>query len=69
MCQFGIPQEINIDNETQFEYWKVKNLCQEQHIKDHFSMPAYLKGNGQAKVSNKTILAIFKKMLETLKFK
>lgn len=38
-------------------------LCEQFHIQHRFSTPYYPRGNGQAEASNKTILKIFKKIV------
>ena len=67
MCVDSAYLEIITDNGTQFESWDVEDLCRELHIEHHFSTSGYLQGNGQAEVSNRTILTTLKKRLETAK--
>ena len=44
-------------------------MCQELHIEHHFFTFAYLQGNGQTEASNKTIIMVPRKRLESSKAK
>ncbi|TQD74465.1 hypothetical protein C1H46_039993 [Malus baccata] len=61
--RFGIPQSIVTDNGLQFVGKDLAKFFQKYGIKQHISTPRYPQGNGQAKVSNKTILDCLKKSL------
>uniref|UniRef100_A0A2N9GFR7 Uncharacterized protein n=1 Tax=Fagus sylvatica TaxID=28930 RepID=A0A2N9GFR7_FAGSY len=67
ITRFGIPRCLISDNGTQFDSRPFRRYCSEFGIRNHFSSPAYLQGNGQAESSNKTILNGIKKRLEEAK--
>ena len=67
ITRFGIPQALISDNRMQFESGPFKSFCKQYGIKNHFFMPAYPLGNGQAESSNKTLLNGIKKRLEKAK--
>ena len=69
ICQFGVPREIVVDNETQFQNNKLKELCDTYHIKLNFALVSYTQSNGLAEATNKAILNIIKKSLEQSKGK
>ncbi|XP_023928073.1 uncharacterized protein LOC112039430 [Quercus suber] len=58
---FGIPKRLISDNGTLFINRDMKNLT-ESYLKHERSTLYYLQGNGQAKVTNRVILKILKKM-------
>ena len=62
-----IPRVLMSDNETQFDSGPFKAFCEQYRIRNHFSTPGYLQGNGQAEFSNKTLLDGIKKSLEKAK--
>ena len=64
ICQFGVPREFVVDNGTQFQNNKLKELCDTYHIKLNFVSVSYPQSNGQAEATNKVILSIIKKSLE-----
>ncbi|WKA04744.1 hypothetical protein VitviT2T_022753 [Vitis vinifera] len=69
VCRFGIPQAIIADNDPQFDSSTFKDFCAELHIKNLYSQPRYPQSNGQAEVTNKTLLSAWKKRLEKAKGK
>ncbi|GLJ50601.1 hypothetical protein SUGI_1078000 [Cryptomeria japonica] len=64
ICRYDIPVSIITDNGRPFKNQDVRELYDRFHISHHFSTPYYPQGNGQAEVSNKTILKILKKTVE-----
>ena len=67
VCRFGIPRILVSDNGTQFIRKRVSEFCKELCIERSFSTPRYPQGNGQAEISNRTILNGIKKRLEAAK--
>uniref|UniRef100_A0A2N9IEJ0 Integrase catalytic domain-containing protein n=1 Tax=Fagus sylvatica TaxID=28930 RepID=A0A2N9IEJ0_FAGSY len=62
ITRFGIPRVLVSDNGTQFDSGLLKAFCEQYGIRNHFSMPTYPQGNGQAESSNKTLLDGIKKV-------
>lgn len=61
--RFGVPMRILTDNGTPFVHKMVKRLT-EKYLIDHVkSTPYYPQGNGQAEVTNKTLISILSKMV------
>ncbi|GAB2290272.1 hypothetical protein Dimus_038097 [Dionaea muscipula] len=56
ICRFGVPRAVIIDNGTQFEDKKFKDLCREYEIDHRYASVAYPQSNGQVKVTNKTLV-------------
>ncbi|CAA7027871.1 unnamed protein product [Microthlaspi erraticum] len=69
ICKFGVPQEIVTDNGPQFTSNNFKNYCITWGIKLSFATPRHPQSNGQAESSNKTIIQMLKKRLESAKGK
>ncbi|CAA7022655.1 unnamed protein product [Microthlaspi erraticum] len=69
ICKFGVPQEIATDNGSQFTSNNFKNYCITWEIKLSFATPRHPQSNGQAESSNKTIIQMLKKRLESAKGK
>ena len=69
ICQLGVPRELVVDNGTQFQDNKLKELCDTYHIKLNFAFVSYPQSNGQAEATNMAILNIIKKNLEESKGK
>ncbi|KAK4856809.1 hypothetical protein QYF36_021535 [Acer negundo] len=65
--RFGVPREIVTDNGSQFISYDFKNFCDKYAIKLSFSTPRYPQANGQAELTNKTIVNTLKKRLEAEK--
>ena len=61
VCHFGIPRRIISDNGTPFSNREVKQLLERYNVTHNTSTPYYLKGNGQAEVTNKRLLHILSK--------
>ena len=64
ITRFGIPKTIISENGTQFNSKPFMRYCLELGIRNIYSSPAYPQSNGQAEVSNKTVLDEIKKRLE-----
>ena len=64
ICRFGVPWEIVTDNGFQFISYDFKNFCDKYGIKLSFSTPRYPQANGQAELTNKTIVNTLKKRLD-----
>jgi hypothetical protein len=69
VTRFGIPHTLISDNGTNFTSQEVATFCQKYRIKHRFSTPYYPQGNGQAEVSNRTIMNNLSKSLEKAKGK
>ena len=69
ITRFGIPRALVSDNGTQFDSSRFKAFCAGYDIRNYYSTPAYPQSNGQAEISNKTILDGIKKRLEKAKSK
>ena len=65
--RFGVPKEIVSDNGSQFISFEFQDFYGKWNIKLNFSTPRFPQSNGQAKSSNKTIIATLKKRLEQAK--
>ena len=64
ICRYDIPQEIILDNGTQFDSKEFRELCNELGIKKNFSLVDHPQTNGQAKAVNKIIKHNLKTKLE-----
>ncbi|XP_073137017.1 uncharacterized protein [Henckelia pumila] len=69
VCRFGIPCRLASDNGRQFCGSKVRAWCQEMKIEQVFTFVAYPQGNGQVKVTNRTIVQALKTRLDAAKGK
>lgn len=69
LSRFGIPRAFISDNENQIIGKKVKDLLDQLKIEFYNSTLSYLQCNGQAEVTNKTIMNGIKKRLEKSKGK
>ena len=58
-----------LDNGLQFDSKTFRKYCSDLGIKNRYSTPAYLQGNGQVEVVNKVILNGLKKRLDDAKGK
>lgn len=63
VCHFGIPQNIILDNDRQFESSHYREWCAVLEIKLKYSSSSHTQSNGQVKATNKTIMGILKKKL------
>jgi len=55
-CHFGLSHTIISDNGTNFTDKEVATFCVKYNIAHRFSTSYYSQGNGQAEISNHTIL-------------
>jgi len=69
VCRFGIPHTIISDNGTNFASKQVASFCAKYNIAHRFFSPYYPQGNGQAEISNHTILDNLCKSLDKAKGK
>ena len=58
----GVPHRIISDNVTPFVNSEVRKILEFYQVKHHHSSPYYPQGNGQAEVTNKTLIKIISKM-------
>ena len=65
LCRFGIPHDIVSDNGSHFKNEKMKTFCSKFRIYHHFSAPYYPQGNGQAEATNKILIRILERTVET----
>ena len=64
---FGVPDSLISDNELQFDSKAFRTFYGDLGIKKMYSTLAYLQSNGQAEVTNKTILNELKRRLDGAK--
>ena len=57
ITQFGIPHTLISDNGLQFDSKTFRRYCCNLGIKNRYSTPTYLQGNGQAEAVNKVIVS------------
>ena len=69
VCRFGVPHLLISDNGLQFISKAFQQFCIEYGIKNAYSSPRYPQSNGQAEVTNKTLLGYLKKRLTMAKEK
>ena len=62
IIRFGVPYRIISDNGTPFANNDVRKMLEFYQVKHHRSSPYYLRGNGQAEATNKTLIKIISKM-------
>jgi transposase InsO family protein len=62
--RFGVPQEIVIDQGTQFASHFIKNITQQLKIKHQMTTPYHPQLNGQVEVTNKVLEGILKKIIQ-----
>ena len=55
ICRYGIPQEIILDNDTQFNSKEFRKFCDELSIKKTFSSVYHPQTSDQVEVVNKII--------------
>ncbi|XP_052197300.1 uncharacterized protein LOC127804473 [Diospyros lotus] len=67
ICRFSVPRIINTDHGKQFDCGSFRNFCRGLDIQLRISSVAYPQANGQAEISNKTILHGLKTRLEGAK--
>ncbi|XP_022880951.1 uncharacterized protein LOC111398255 [Olea europaea var. sylvestris] len=64
ICRFGIPRVGITDNAKQFDNHSFRAFCTSYHIDHRLTSVAHPQSNGQAEVTNRTILWDLKTMLE-----
>ena len=69
VTRFGVPHTLITDNSLQFDSKAFWRYCGELGIRNGYSTPTYPQGNGQAKATNKVIVAGLKKRLNDAKGK
>ena len=62
IVRFGVPHKIISDNGTAFVNSEVRKMLEFYQVKHHRSSPYYSQGNGQAEVTNKTLIKIISKI-------
>ena len=62
IVRFGVPHKIISDNGTAFVNSEVRKMLEFYQVKHHRSSPYYSQGNGQAEVTNKTLIKIINKI-------
>ncbi|XP_050259164.1 uncharacterized protein LOC126704182 [Quercus robur] len=67
ICKFGIPLTIISDNGRQFDSQDFRDFCSNLGIKNQFSSLGHPQANGQAEVTNRTLLKIIKAKLDDAK--
>ena len=67
ITRFGVPDSLISDNRLQFDSRAFREFCNNLSIRNRYSTPAYLQGNGQAKAVNKVIVNSLKRRLEGAK--
>jgi transposase InsO family protein len=65
LCHLGIPHDIVSDNGSQFKNERMKTFCSKFRIHHHFLAPYYPQGNGQAEDTNKILIHILERTVET----
>ena len=65
--RFGIPRMIISDNGRQFDSQGFRDFCSGLGIKNQFSSPGHPQANGQAEMTNQTLLKIIKTKLDEVK--
>ena len=63
VCRFGIPRTIISDNGRQFDSHGFRSFCSSLGIKNKYSSLRHPQANGQAEVTNRTLLKIIKHWL------
>jgi transposase InsO family protein len=63
--QFGLPQTLMTDQGASFMSHQFKEFASSLKIKLLNSSPYYAQTNGQAEYSNKTLIKLIKKKIET----
>lgn len=69
ICSFGIPNEIVMDNGSQFISDNFQQFFQKWGIKVNYSTPRYPSSNDQVKALNKMLMNNLKKRLNSHKNK
>ena len=64
MCRFEVPKVLVSDNGRQFDNTPFRKFCEQLGINNHYSSPSHPQANGQAEVTNQSLLKIIKTWLE-----
>ena len=56
VMRFDVSYALISDNGTQFDSKAFRRYCSELGIRNNYSTPTYLQGNGQDEATNKVIL-------------
>ena len=67
VCRFGVPRVLVSDNGRQFDNTPLREFCEQLGIRNHYSSPSHLQANGQAEVTNQSLLKIIKTQLKGAK--
>ena len=67
ICRFGILMTIISNNGRQFDNQGFRDFCSNLGIINQFSSPGHPHANGQAEVTNQTLLKIIKTKLDDAK--
>ena len=67
VTRFGVPHTFISNNCLQFDSKAFRKYCCDFGIKNRYSTPAYLQGNGQVEAVNKVIMSGLKKRLDDAK--
>jgi len=67
VCRFGVPKVLVSDNGRQFDNSLFRDFCRHFGIQNHYSSPTHPQANGQAEVTNRSLLKIIKTRLEGAK--
>ena len=67
VTRFGVPNVLISDNGLQFDSKTFRKYCSDLGVKNRYSTPAYLQGNGQAEAVNKVIMNGLEKRLDDAK--
>ena len=67
ICRFGLPRTLITDNGRQFDNKRFEEFCSEFKINHRFTSVAHSQSNGEAEVTNRTILRGLKARLTQAK--
>ena len=67
VCRFGLPRTLITDNGRQFTGAKFVKFCEDLNISHNFTSVAHPQANGEAEVTNRTLLQGIKTRLEKAK--
>lgn len=63
--RFGIPLQIIIDNDTKFTGHEMREFCEENCIRQSFTLAYHSQTNGQVEVTKHTITTILKRKVRS----
>ena len=67
VCRFGLPRTLITDNGRQFARARFAEFYEDLNISHNFTSVAHLQANGEAEVTNRTLLQRIKVRLERAK--